>query len=571
MTDGAVDENKIKIYANGEFTNTATLSYTYQSIAASGQTETASTSSVTCRINSIVTWMDDFGTVWSVQTLTQGTDLPKIADAAKIGYTFSGWNYQAAVDAGYLEVADDFYKIASNSTTSFTIEGKLTPNSYTITYVPNGGTLPGGVSESATYTIEELLTLPTPTMEEKDFSGWLVTTPDGNWPENSLYAGDQILMHHYGNVTLTAQWDLKTYTVTWFAEDGTTVLEIDYDVPHGTIPHYDGVLPTKEPETRYTFSWSPAITTVTDNVTYTATFDDALGDDHKVYIGINAEYHIPNSSYQYYHGWADSYHEIPHEPYTLEYLDSLRVWEDSEEWHVSDSDYSHYIGNAIAFINPEIFNDAAFTTTETASGITAIDGELVKKYFKFSADESENEAIYKKIIQAWLDAKVTGTDINWEKVTVDDCEIIPYVVKRQNDGNWYVDMVIIVKETPLTIQVKDDQSGNADQTFLFKITAENHAGFELLVVVREGSTVIIEGLFPGKTYYIEELTGWSWKYGDSPGWEFTTDGDTDASGSGGSATIVLGTTGNEITFTNDLDDPGWIGGEGSKDNEFTNP
>ena len=570
-TDGAVDEEKIKLYANGEFKNTATLSYSYQSSAASGETETASTSSVTCRINSIVTWKDDFGTVWSVQTLTQGTDLPKIADAAKIGYTFSGWNYQAAVDAGYLEVADGFYKIASNSTTSFTIEGTLTPNSYTITYVPNGGTLPDGVSESATYTIEALLTLPTPTMEGKNFSGWLVTTPDGNWPENSLYDGGQILMNHYGNVTLTAQWDLKTYTVTWYAENG-TLLETDYYVPYGTMPHYDGVLPTKEPINRYTFTgWSPAITTVTDNVTYTATFDDALGDDHKVYIGINAEYHKPNSSYQYYHGWADSYHEIPHEPYILEYLDSLRVWKDSEGWHVSDSDHSHDIGNAIEFINPEIFNDAAFTTTETASGITAIDGELVKKYFKFSADESENEAIYKKIIQAWLDAKVTGTDINWEKVTVDDCEIIPYVVKRQNDGNWYVDMVIVVRATSLTIKVEDDQSGNADQTFLFKITAENHAGFELLVVVREGNAVTVDGLFPGKTYYIEELTGWSWKYGDSPGWDFTTDGDTNASGSGGSAEIVLGTTGNEITFTNDLDDPGWLGGEGSKDNEFTNP
>lgn len=569
-TDGAVDEDKIKLYANGEFINTASLSYTYQSSAASGQTETVSTSSVTCRINSIVTWKDNFGTVWSVQTLTQGTDLPKIADAAKIGYSFGGWDYEAAVDAGYLQVADDFYKIASNSTTSFTIEGTLTRNSYTITYVPNGGTLPDGVSESATYTIEDLLTLPTPTMAGKDFSGWLVTTPDGNWPENSLYAGDQILMHRYGNVTLTAQWGLKTYTVTWVAEDGTTVLETDYDVPHGTMPHYDGALPTKEPETRYTFSWSPAITTVTADVTYIAQFDDALGDDHKVYIGINIAYHQPNSTYNYNDGTGridgNSYHAFPAEPHTLHDILLWRAHLSDGAWEI-DEDWDNSLGTPSAYIVASIFDDPNFTVNATASGIFDPTGELVKEYFNLS------DADYEAIIQTWLSPTFAGpnTDINWGKVSEDDCAIVPYVIKLQDNGNWYIDMVIVVQETPLTIEVEDNQDGNTNQTFLFKITAENHAGFELLVVVREGNAVTVDGLFPGKTYIIEELTGWSWKYGDSPGWEFTTDGDTDALGSGGSAEIVLGTTGNEITFTNDLDDPGWLGGEGSKDNEFTDP
>ena len=571
-TDGAVDEDKIKLYANGEFTNTATLSYTYQSGAASGKAETVSTSSVTCRISSIVTWMDNFGTVWSVQTLPQGTDLPKIANAAKIGYSFGGWDYEAAVNAGYLQVVDDFYKIASNSTTSFTIEGTLTPNAYTITYVPNGGDLPDGIDNPTVYTIEDMITIPTPTKEGYTFNGWIATSVEGNWTENALYAGGYILPHRYGNVTLEAQWTINTYTVTWVAEDGTTVLETDENVPYGTMPSYDGAALTKEPINRYTFTgWSPAITTVTADVTYTATFDDALGDNHKVYIGINIAYHQPNSTYYYFNNdgnmiYGESYHQYPAEPHALHDILLWRAHESDDNW-VIDEAWDSSLGNPSVYIDEKIFYDPYFTVNATASGIFDPTGELIKKYFSLPVDT------YTAIIQTWLDTTFTdlNMDINWSKVSASDCAIVPYVIKLQDNGNWYIDMVIVVQETSLTINVEDNQNGNADQTFLFKITAENHAGFELLVVVREGSPVTINGLFPGKTYIIEELTGWSWKYGDSPGWEFTTDGDTGASGSGGSAEIVLGTTDNVITFANKLYDPGWLGGESSCEYPTTNP
>ncbi|MBR2589655.1 MAG: hypothetical protein IKE65_01880, partial [Clostridia bacterium] len=69
-----------------------------------------------------------------------------------------------------------------------------------------------------------------------------------------------------------------TYTVTWKNADG-TVLETDTDVAEGTVPTYDKATPTKADDAQYTYSfagWSPEVTAVTGDVTYTAVYSQSV-------------------------------------------------------------------------------------------------------------------------------------------------------------------------------------------------------------------------------------------------------------------------------------------------------
>ena len=78
-----------------------------------------------------------------------------------------------------------------------------------------------------------------------------------------------------GNTITLGGFDTNaTFTVTWKNWDGTT-LETDEDVKSGVTPTYDGNTPEKPEDDDYVYEfsgWSPALSGVSKDATYTATY-----------------------------------------------------------------------------------------------------------------------------------------------------------------------------------------------------------------------------------------------------------------------------------------------------------
>ncbi|MDR1689671.1 MAG: InlB B-repeat-containing protein, partial [Clostridiales bacterium] len=153
-------------------------------------------------------------------------------------YTFEGWyDNEELQGEPVTQIGADDYGIKE-------FWAKWTPETHTITYHLEGGTMPQG--EWGSYPYGEIFTLPVPTREGYDFWGWM---PTPNWTygpsvEISADSVDELVFY--------ARWTAKTYEITYDLNDGT----LDPDSPtrytYGTVT----TLPTAPTKYGYTFdSW----------------------------------------------------------------------------------------------------------------------------------------------------------------------------------------------------------------------------------------------------------------------------------------------------------------------------
>ncbi len=160
-----------------------------------------------------LTWV--IGDNTTTEKVKFGTAVTAPADPTKTGYTFAGWDKAVPATMGAENV---------------TITALWTPVTYTIAFDLNGGT--SEAIANGEYTIETgAITLATPEKTGHTFKGWTVTSVgEGNWTETTLNAGSNAISGKYGDIKLVAQWEKNSYTVTWMNGETTfTTTTVGYD------------------------------------------------------------------------------------------------------------------------------------------------------------------------------------------------------------------------------------------------------------------------------------------------------------------------------------------------------
>lgn len=147
-------------------------------------------------------------------TFSPNSQSVSLGGAGRTCYTLSSFSSNlGTVNANTLT-------IPANATSPINITANWTAVSNTISINPNGGT-GGGVALSS-YTISGSnrdVALTRPTRTGYTFSSWTVTSGPGSVSGNTL----TIPANNCGNITVTANWTINTYTVTFQRWDGTAM------------------------------------------------------------------------------------------------------------------------------------------------------------------------------------------------------------------------------------------------------------------------------------------------------------------------------------------------------------
>ena len=223
------------------------------------------------------------GTSSNVKSFTGGEDV-SVPYNDITGYTLSG--YTVCDETGVISTgtvkADKNYFVKCAGGSNLQWKFVYMPNSYTASYDPNGGSFNGSSTVTNTsayyqskYSVGSVdgTTIAEPTREGYTFTGW-VCDADG-----ATYNTDAKINWDYTKtVKFTAQWSIKSYTVTF--KNGDDVLQ-ESKWEYNTTPTYNGATPTKSKDDsyEYTFSgWTPEISAVKDDIAYYAQYSKTAHD-----------------------------------------------------------------------------------------------------------------------------------------------------------------------------------------------------------------------------------------------------------------------------------------------------
>ena len=163
------------------------------------------------------------------------------------GYTFRGWNTKPD-GSGTTYTSSSAYP-----SSDLVLYSQWAIKTYNVTFKDeNGATLKTEIVNHGSTATAPSDPVKADTAQHKyTFDGWY--DANGNkWYPNTAITGDTVYTARF---TSTVQ----RYTVKWYNEDGSVLLETDEEVPYGTMPEYNGATPTKAETEGHTFEhigWS---------------------------------------------------------------------------------------------------------------------------------------------------------------------------------------------------------------------------------------------------------------------------------------------------------------------------
>lgn len=216
----------------------------------------------------------------------ESTAFPSVSnyEDATHTYTFDHWSPATVVtpvttDATYTAYFNQGVKTYSISNFSISPAGYGTVSPASVTGIPSGSSV---TVNGNMITVNGQTITATPTAADAQY-----TYTFDHW--NNVPA---TVTANVTNIEAVFTRTTRTYTVTW--KNGDATLETDENVAYGATPHYDGATPTKAADAEYTYTfngWSPDVSSVTGNATYTATYTSTANVASVAASGTPTTYH----------------------------------------------------------------------------------------------------------------------------------------------------------------------------------------------------------------------------------------------------------------------------------------
>ena len=219
----------------------------------------------------------------------------------------------------------------------------IKPQTVTITYHYNFTDKDGNYN-NATFKDGNHPKNTTATVRSRDYVGF--TAPTGykflGWAQQysntvTYKVGATVFVDANGDNDLYAVWQVKTYTVTWVDEDGTTLID-QKDYEYGAMPKFEGVEPTKAADAQYTYTfkgWDKDYTEVKGNQTYVAVYEKTTNKYTVKWVDEDGTTLIDQKDYEY--GAIPKFEGVePTKAADAQYTYTFKGW---------DKDYTEVKGN----------------------------------------------------------------------------------------------------------------------------------------------------------------------------------------------------------------------------------